>query len=144
ILNGLAGKPLPIYGRGDNVRDWLFVDDHAEALLRVLSAGVVGETYNIGGGFERTNLEVATAVCEILDELRPNPSAVPHASLITFVTDRPGHDKRYAVDTKKIAEVLGWKPRESFDSGLHKTVAWYLNHQPWWQRIQSGEYRLSA
>jgi dTDP-glucose 4,6-dehydratase len=144
ILNGHAGRPLPIYGTGDNVRDWLYVDDHAEALYRVLSAGTVGETYNIGGNSERTNLQVAHAVCAALDELLPNSVTRPHASLISFVTDRPGHDKRYAVDATKMAETLGWRPRESFETGLKKTVSWYLANETWWRRIQSGAYRQTA
>lgn len=144
ILNAHAGRPLPIYGKGDNVRDWLFVDDHAEALYRVLTRGVIGETYNIGGNSERTNLDVAHAVCAALDALLPNAAHRPHASLITFVTDRPGHDKRYAVDASKMAADLGWRPRESFETGLKKTVAWYLANETWWRRIQSGEYRKGA
>jgi dTDP-glucose 4,6-dehydratase len=144
ILNAHAGRPLPIYGKGDNVRDWLFVDDHAEALCQVLVEGTIGETYNIGGNSERTNLEVAQTVCGLLDELMPNAPHRPHASLIRFVEDRPGHDKRYAVDAGHIGRTLGWALKESFESGIAKTVAWYLENRDWWQRIQSGAYRQCA
>ncbi|MFQ5618000.1 MAG: dTDP-glucose 4,6-dehydratase [Rhodospirillales bacterium] len=141
IRNGLAGKPLPLYGKGDNVRDWLYVDDHAEALYKVVCEGRPGETYNIGGHNERTNLEVVHALCALLDELAPDSDHRPHASLITFVTDRPGHDLRYAIDATKIQRELGWKPRETFESGLRKTVAWYLANQGWCERVTSGAYR---
>lgn len=143
ILNGHAGRPLPIYGKGDNVRDWLYVDDHAEALVLVLTRGTAGETYNIGGNSERTNLQVAHAVCDALDALLPGAASRPHSSLINFVTDRPGHDKRYAIDATKLATTLGWQPRESFETGLKKTVSWYLANETWWRRIQSGEYRTT-
>ena len=141
ILNALAGKPLPIYGTGDNVRDWLYVDDHAAALSLVLTSGTVGETYNIGGHNERTNLEVVHSICSLLDELSPDSRFRPHASLISFVTDRLGHDKRYAIDASKIRRELDWKPSETFDTGLRKTVEWYLNSRVWWERVLSGAYR---
>ncbi len=139
ILNALNGKPLPIYGKGDNIRDWLYVDDHARALRLVLTKGQVGETYNIGGWNEKTNLEVVQAICSILDEL--HPQGAPHASLITYVQDRPGHDHRYAIDASKIARELGWKPQETFDSGLRKTVEWYLANMDWINGVTSGEYQ---
>ncbi len=141
ILNALNGKPLPIYGKGDNIRDWLYVDDHARALRLVLTKGQVGETYNIGGWNEKTNLEVVQAICAILDELRPNASITHHSSLITHVKDRPGHDRRYAIDASKIARELGWKPQETFDSGLRKTVEWYLANTDWINGVTSGEYQ---
>jgi dTDP-glucose 4,6-dehydratase len=139
ILNAVNGKPLPIYGKGDNIRDWLYVDDHARALRLVLGKGRVGETYNIGGWNEKTNLEVVHAVCAILDELRPQ--GAPHASLITYVQDRPGHDRRYAIDASKIARELGWKPLETFETGLRKTVEWYLTNTDWVNAVVSGEYQ---
>ncbi len=139
ILNALEGKSLPVYGTGSNVRDWLYVDDHARALCLVLEEGQVGETYNIGGHNEKTNLEVVQALCRILDELRPTTS--PYNQLITFVTDRPGHDMRYAIDASKIQHTLGWQPQETFDSGLRKTVQWYLDHRDWWQRVRDGSIR---
>ncbi len=139
ILNALNGKSLPIYGKGDNIRDWLYVDDHARALRLVLTKGQVGETYNIGGWNEKTNLEVVQAICSILDELRPQ--GAPHASLITYVKDRPGHDRRYAIDASKIARELGWKPLETFESGLRKTVEWYLANMDWINGVTSGEYK---
>ncbi|MCE9550764.1 MAG: dTDP-glucose 4,6-dehydratase [Betaproteobacteria bacterium] len=139
ILNACNGKPLPIYGKGDNIRDWLYVDDHARALRLVLEQGQVGETYNIGGWNEKTNLEVVHAICSILDELRPQ--GAPHASLITYVQDRPGHDHRYAIDAGKIAHELGWKPLETFETGLRKTVQWYLTNTGWVDDVISGEYQ---
>jgi dTDP-glucose 4,6-dehydratase len=139
ILNAVAGKPLPIYGKGDNIRDWLYVDDHARALRLVLRKGKVGEVYNIGGWNEKTNLEVVHAICAILDELRPQ--GAPHAKHITYVQDRPGHDQRYAIDAGKIARELGWTPMETFDTGLRKTVAWYLSNTEWVQGVTSGEYQ---
>lgn len=139
MLNAVKSKPLPIYGKGDNIRDWLYVDDHARALYLVLQQGRVGETYNIGGWNEKTNLEVVDAVCAILDELRPE--GAPHARLKTYVPDRPGHDKRYAIDASKIANELGWKPLETFESGLRKTVEWYLTNDDWVRGVTSGEYQ---
>lgn len=139
ILNACKGKPLPIYGKGDNIRDWLYVDDHARALRLVLEQGRVGETYNIGGWNEKTNLEVVHAICAILDELLPQ--GAPHASLITYVQDRPGHDHRYAIDASKIAHELGWKPLETFETGLRKTVQWYLTNTDWVDAVISGEYQ---
>ena len=144
ILNALAGRPLPVYGDGSQVRDWLYVEDHAQALLRVATHGDVGETYNIGGHNERTNLQVVETICALLEELRPEkPEGVnAYADLITFVTDRPGHDLRYAIDASKIERELGWRPEETFDSGIRKTVVWYLDNPQWWQAILSGEYQM--
>jgi dTDP-glucose 4,6-dehydratase len=141
LTNALEGKPLPVYGAGDNVRDWLYVEDHARALRRVLAGGQPGQTYNIGGHVEKTNLEVVHALCALLDELRPDSPHAPHASLITFVRDRPGHDRRYAIDAAKVGRELGWRPREDFDSGLRKTVQWYLENAGWCERVRSGAYR---
>jgi dTDP-glucose 4,6-dehydratase len=141
ILNALEGKPLPVYGTGENVRDWLHVDDHAEALLLVAQRGQSGEAYNIGGHNEHTNIAVVQKICELMDELSPNASTGARANLITFVTDRPGHDARYAIDASKIAGDLGWKPRHSFESGLRHTVQWYLDNSPWWEQVRSGGYR---
>lgn len=142
ILNALAGKPLPVYGEGLQVRDWLYVEDHARALYKVVTEGAVGETYNIGGHNERKNIEVVQTICAILDELiAEKPAGVTQfASLITHVTDRPGHDMRYAIDASKIARELGWKPQETFETGIRKTVEWYLANKEWWQRVQSGAY----
>jgi len=140
IHNALAGKPLPIYGDGLNVRDWLYVSDHCAAIRRVLEAGRLGETYNIGGWNELSNLEVVHTVCALLDEMRPDPAG-PHSRLITFVEDRAGHDRRYAIDARKIERELGWKPAESFETGIRKTVRWYLDHADWVARVTSGEYR---
>ncbi len=140
ILNALEGKPLPVYGRGENVRDWLFVDDHAEALILVLRRGAVGETYNVGGSSERRNIDVVTTICDILDEIAPR-AAGSHRELITFVTDRPGHDLRYAIDCSKIERELGWRAQETFESGLRKTVQWYIDNPAWWGAIRSGKYR---
>ena len=139
IHNALHGGPLPVYGDGQNVRDWLFVGDHCRAIHEVLTRGRVGETYNVGGLSERRNIDVVRAVCSILDELRP--AETPREQLITFVADRPGHDRRYAIDCTKLGEELGWAPAESFETGLRKTVAWYLDHQAWVQRVTNGEYR---
>jgi dTDP-glucose 4,6-dehydratase len=141
ILNALEMKPLPVYGRGENVRDWLYVEDHAEALLTAIERGRVGETYNIGGASERTNLEVVEAVCDLLDALRPCKNGGRRRELITFVADRPGHDLRYAIDASKIQRELGWRPRENFESGLAKTVQWYLDNEPWWREARGGRYR---
>ena len=140
-LNALEGKPLPVYGKGDNVRDWLYVGDHARALRSVLTAGTPGETYNVGGNNERTNLEVVRTICAVLDQLLPDSPHRPHERLVTFVTDRPGHDRRYAIDASKIARDLGWTPAESFESGLRKTVQWYLDNPRWWRRVQDGSYQ---
>jgi dTDP-glucose 4,6-dehydratase len=139
ILNAVNGKLLPIYGKGDNIRDWLYVDDHARALRTVLEQGKLGETYNIGGWNEKTNLEVVQAICTILDEL--HPQGAPHNKLITYVADRPGHDKRYAIDANKIADDLGWTPQETFETGLRKTVAWYLENTDWVKGVTSGDYQ---
>lgn len=139
ILNAVRGKPLPIYGKGDNVRDWLYVDDHARALRLVLARGQLGETYNIGGWNEKTNLEVVDAICAILDELRPQ--GAPHARHKIYVQDRPGHDQRYAIDASKIERELGWKPLETFETGLRKTVEWYLSNDEWVNGVLSGEYQ---
>ncbi|HDZ24451.1 MAG TPA: dTDP-glucose 4,6-dehydratase, partial [Desulfobacteraceae bacterium] len=141
IINALKGKPLPIYGDGKNVRDWVFVEDHARGIDAVLEKGRVGETYNIGGRSEKTNLEVVQNICGLLDRLCPGSSYVPHADLITFVKDRPGHDRRYAIDISKINRELGWEPRESFESGLAKTIDWYLNNEAWTASVTSGQYR---
>jgi len=141
ILNACAGKPLPVYGDGKNVRDWLYVEDHCRAIRALLSRGRVGETYNIGGGSEKTNLEIIGAICQLLDELRPRDPAVPHNQLVTFVKDRPGHDRRYAMDTRKIESELGWTPQETFESGIRKTVYWYLEHEDWVRDVTSGSYR---
>jgi dTDP-glucose 4,6-dehydratase len=141
INNALAGRPLPIYGDGSNVRDWLFVEDHCEAVLRVLTAGTPGETYNVGGNAERTNLEVVHAICAALDALLPDSPHCPHAGLIEFVTDRPGHDRRYAIDASKLKRTLAWSPRHSFDEGLRATVAWYVDNQHWCERVTDGNYQ---
>ena len=140
ILNAIDGKPLPVYGAGANVRDWLYVDDHARALDRVLTDGRVGETYVIGGRAERTNLQVVQAICTILDQRRPRPDGKPYADQIEFVTDRPGHDRRYAIDPSKIERELGWRAEESFETGLAKTVEWYLARQDWWQPLREQRY----
>jgi dTDP-glucose 4,6-dehydratase len=141
ILNGVSGKPLPLYGDGQNIRDWLYVEDHCEALHLAVERGRVGEVYNIGGNCEKTNLEVVRAVCSILDELFPGSPYAPHASLMTFVKDRAGHDRRYAVDSGKIERELGWRPEETFESGIRKTVHWYLEHPAWVESVQTGAYR---
>jgi dTDP-glucose 4,6-dehydratase len=140
-LNALEGKPLPIYGKGDQIRDWLHVDDHARALRLVLETGKNGETYNIGGHNEKTNLEVVNTICTLLDELVPDSPYKPHADLITFVTDRPGHDVRYAIDADKIDNELGWLPQETFESGIKKTIQWYLDNGEWCQHVQDGSYQ---
>ncbi len=141
ILNALAGKPLPIYGNGQQIRDWLYVDDHAEALWTVLTQAAPGSTYNVGGHNEQCNLDVVRMICGLLEQARPSQGA-PYESLIQFVTDRPGHDTRYAIDASKIAQDLGWQPKETFASGLAKTLHWYLDHPGWWQRVLDGSYRL--
>jgi dTDP-glucose 4,6-dehydratase len=140
ILNALEGKQLPVYGDGRNVRDWLFVEDHCAAIRTVLARGRVGETYNIGGNSERKNLDVVTTICDIVDELRPNSTIGPRRNLIRFVTDRPGHDRRYAIDAAKIGSELGWHPAEEFESGLRRTVAWYLEHNAWVENVRTGAY----
>lgn len=140
IANALAGKPLPVYGDGLNVRDWLYVTDHCSAIRRVLETGRPGETYNIGGNAERTNIEIVRQVCALLDARRPDPAG-PHARLVSYVKDRPGHDRRYAIDASKIERELGWRPAETFDSGLARTVDWYLANQGWVSEVVSGEYR---
>jgi len=140
-LNALEGKALPIYGKGDQIRDWLHVDDHARALRLVLETGKNGETYNIGGHNEKTNLEVVKTICSLLDKLVPDSPYVPHESLITYVADRPGHDLRYAIDADKIAADLGWTPDETFDSGIEKTINWYLENSEWCQHVQDGSYQ---
>ncbi len=141
IHNALAGKPLPIYGDGQQVRDWLYVQDHCRAIARVLADGHVGETYNIGGWNEKPNLEVVHTLCAVLDELQPRADGQPYASQITYVKDRPGHDRRYAIDARKIERDLGWKPQETFETGIRKTVQWYLSHQDWVEGVTSGNYR---
>ncbi|MVW73306.1 MULTISPECIES: dTDP-glucose 4,6-dehydratase [unclassified Bordetella] len=144
ILNALAGKALPVYGDGQQVRDWLYVKDHCQALATVLRAGRVGETYNIGGNSERANLDVVHTICALLDEMRPRADGQPYAQQIAHVTDRPGHDRRYAIDASKITRELGWSPSETFESGLRSTVAWYLDHSQWTERVLSGAYRELA
>ena len=141
ILNALDGKPLLIYGKGDQIRDWLYVEDHARALYKVVTEGSIGETYNIGGHNEKQNIEVVRTICAILDELQPQSNGQPYESLITFVTDRPGHDVRYAIDATKIKNDLGWTPEETFDTGIRKTVEWYLNNLEWCRRVQDGSYQ---
>lgn len=141
ILNALSGKPLPVYGKGDQVRDWLYVEDHARALYKVVNCGEIGESYNIGGHNEKQNIDVVYALCDILQELKPRQQG--YRGLITFVRDRPGHDKRYAIDASKVANEIGWRPIESFETGMYKTVQWYLDNQVWWQRVLSGQYKLA-
>jgi dTDP-glucose 4,6-dehydratase len=140
IQKAVAGESLPVYGRGENVRDWLFVEDHARALRTVVADGVPGETYNIGGDYERRNIDVVRSICGVLDELKPDPLG-PHERLIQFTTDRPGHDFRYAIDASKVRRELGWAPRETFDTGIRKTVQWYLENAAWTERVMSGAYR---
>ena len=144
ILNAIHGRPLPIYGDGSQIRDWLYVEDHAKALIKVVTEGKIGETYNIGGHNEKTNLKVVETICDFLEELAPKkPAGVSNYSdLITFVKDRPGHDVRYAIDASKIERELGWVPEETFETGLRKTVKWYLDNNQWWERVLSGAYRL--
>ncbi len=141
VLNALEGKALPVYGDGMNVRDWLFVEDHCSAIRTVLNHGAVGETYNIGGNSERANIDVVTAICDLVDEMRPDSAAQPRRRLITYVQDRPGHDRRYAIDATKISRELGWKPAEQFESGLRKTVQWYLENSAWIESVRTGAYR---
>lgn len=139
-LNALDEKPLPVYGKGDNIRDWLFVDDHAKALLTVVEKGIPGETYNVGGRNERTNLEVVKTICQTLDELKPRSNGKKYEELITFVKDRPGHDKRYAIDASKLENELDWKASENFDTGIKKTIQWYLDNAWWWAPIRENKY----
>jgi dTDP-glucose 4,6-dehydratase len=154
ILNALAGKPLPVYGDGKQIRDWLYVEDHARALILVAQQGAIGDTYNIGGHNEKQNIEVVHTLCDILEELQPLEHAFVsvgaglagdkprrYRDMITYVQDRPGHDVRYAIDASKIERELGWKPQETFETGLHKTVQWYLDNREWWQRVQDGSYQ---
>lgn len=141
ILNALEGKPLPVYGQGENVRDWLYVEDHARALELVATTGKVGRSYNVGGRNERTNLQVVQAICDILDRLRPSDDGVSRRELIQFVTDRPGHDLRYAIDATRIETELGWQAAENFETGLEKTVRWYLDNEAWWRPIREGRYK---
>ena len=141
ILNALDAKPLPVYGNGQQIRDWLFVEDHARALYKVVTEGVVGETYNVGGHNEKQNIEVVKTICKILDEVKPQANGQTYESLITFVKDRPGHDLRYAIDATKIQNELGWTPTETFDTGIRKTVEWYLNNLDWCHRVQDGSYQ---
>jgi dTDP-glucose 4,6-dehydratase len=140
IVNALAGKPLPVYGDGQQIRDWLYVTDHCSAIRAVLARGRLGETYNVGGWNEKPNLEIVRTICGLLDELRPSPEG-SYSRLITFVTDRPGHDRRYAIDARKIERELGWRPAETFETGIRKTVQWYLDHADWVRDVQSGAYR---
>ena len=140
ITNAVMGRPLPVYGQGSNVRDWLFVDDHARALVGILERGKPGESYNVGGRSERNNLEVVRAICAQLDALQPHPNGKPHASAITFVTDRPGHDFRYAIDPQKIEREIGWRAAESFETGIEKTVRWYLANETWWRPLRESKY----
>ena len=141
ILNALAGKPLPVYGDGMQIRDWLYVEDHCRAILTVLAKGKLGETYNIGGHNEMANIRIVHTLCALLDESRPRPDGKPYTDQITYVTDRPGHDRRYAIDAGKIGRELGWLPQETFDTGIRKTVEWYLENLTWCERITSGKYR---
>ena len=141
IVNALAGKPMPVYGDGMQVRDWLYVRDHCSAIRRVLEAGQTGETYNVGGWNEKPNIEIVKTICALLDELRPRADGKPYADQISYVTDRPGHDRRYAIDARKLERELGWKPAETFETGIRKTVEWYLSHQEWVRNVQSGGYR---
>jgi dTDP-glucose 4,6-dehydratase len=141
IIRALRGQSLPVYGKGENVRDWLHVEDHAEALTLVLRKGRPGETYNVGGDSERKNIDVVRTICRLLDEMVPDSPHRPHERLIEFVTDRPGHDARYAIDAAKITTELGWRPRHGFEDGLRQTVRWYLDHKGWWERVMSGAYR---
>ena len=140
-LNAIHGKPLPVYGDGLNVRDWLYVGDHCKALCLILAQGQLGATYNVGGENEKTNLEVAKIICTVLDELVPDSRFIPHASLLTFVKDRPGHDRRYAMNIAKIKHKLGWRPVQNFDSGIRKTISWYLENTRWVEAVLSGEYK---
>jgi len=141
IVNALSGKELPIYGDGRQIRDWLYVEDHCTAIFTILSSGTPGEVYNIGGRNEKTNLEVVHTICDLLDKLRPSDPGIPYRSQISYVTDRPGHDRRYAINADKLSRQLGWTPAETFETGIEKTVLWYLDHMSWVENVQSGEYR---
>jgi dTDP-glucose 4,6-dehydratase len=141
VLNALEGKPLPVYGDGKNVRDWLYVEDHCEAIWTIMNAGRIGETYNVGGNAEIENISIVQMICDILDEIKPVADGKPRRNLITFVQDRPGHDRRYAIDFAKLNKELGWYPRESFKSGLQKTVEWYINQKKWVENIKTGAYQ---
>ena len=141
IVNALAGKPLPVYGDGQQIRDWLYVTDHCSAIRCVLAAGTPGETYNIGGWNEKPNIEIVQTLCALLDELKPRADQQSYTTQISYVADRPGHDRRYAIDARKIERELGWKPAETFDSGIRKTVRWYLGHADWVANVQSGGYK---
>jgi dTDP-glucose 4,6-dehydratase len=141
IVNAQAGKPLPVYGDGQQIRDWLYVKDHCSAIRRVLEAGTLGEVYNIGGWNEKPNLDIVHTVCSLLDELKPRADGKPYQEQITYVTDRPGHDRRYAIDARKIEQQLGWKPAETFETGIRKTVQWYLDNPDWVANVQSGGYK---
>ena len=140
ILNALEGKPLPVYGTGENVRDWLYAEDHARALLMIAERGRTGQSYNVGGNCEKSNISVVRSICSLIDEFSPDLVG-PRERLITFVADRPGHDLRYAIDARKIRQELGWQPQEIFETGLRKTVEWYLTNRSWWERIRSNVYR---
>jgi len=140
IANCLDEKPLPVYGEGLNVRDWLFVEDHCDAIYSVLQHGAIGETYNIGGHNEIRNINIVNTICSILDELKPRSNGQTYSELVTYVTDRPGHDFRYAIDASKIKTDLGWEPKETFKTGIRKTIQWYLDHEDWWRKIQDGTY----
>ncbi len=141
VLNAVGGKPLPLYGDGRNVRDWIYVKDHCAAIQLVLKNGEPGETYNVGGNYEMANIDVVTMICGILDELHPHSPVTPHSRLITYIKDRPGHDRRYALDTTKISRHLGWRPREKFETGLCKTIEWYLANTRWVDQVVSGGYK---
>ena len=141
IVNALAGKALPIYGDGKQRRDWLYVTDHCNAICKVLSEGALGEVYNVGGWNEKQNIEIVQTICELLDELAPKNNGISYLKQIKYVSDRPGHDRRYAVDAQKIQSELGWRPKETFESGIRKTVEWYLNNEDWYQRVQDGSYK---
>jgi dTDP-glucose 4,6-dehydratase len=143
VLNALSGKPLPVYGEGTQVRDWLYVEDHARALWTVLTKGAVGQTYNIGGHNEKRNIDVVRTICALLEKHAPRAAGTaPYESLITYVKDRPGHDTRYAIDAGKIQRELGWVPQETFSTGIEKTIRWYLDNRQWWQRVLDGSYQL--
>jgi dTDP-glucose 4,6-dehydratase len=141
ILNCLAEKPLPVYGIGENVRDWLYVQDHCDAINMVIQKGTIGETYNVGGNNEIKNIQIVKDICTILDEVKPAESGKSYHQLITFVKDRPGHDFRYAIDSTKIKQDLGWQPKDTFETGIKKTLDWYLNNSDWWQKIQNKTYK---